>query len=151
MEISWARVEVGLENAGRFFARMFPPNFERSELLVKGLLESLQIAVLATALGIVLALPIGFAAIFDHSLEGKPDLPAGREHPGAAIPEKIGVIGEGHVWFDLQLLWGAQIGLARGMHEQHQNHRGRALELKFDIESDLDQHFVRRRIKSSAF
>jgi phosphonate transport system permease protein len=62
MEISWTRVEVGLQNAERFFSRMFPPNFERSELLIKGLLESLQIAVLATALGIVLALPIGFAA-----------------------------------------------------------------------------------------
>ena len=62
MEISWARIEVGLDNAARFFGRMFPPNFDRSELLVKGLLESLQIAVLATALGIVLALPIGFAA-----------------------------------------------------------------------------------------
>ena len=62
MEISWQRVEIGVGNAGRFFARMFPPNFDRSELLVKGLLESLQIAVLATALGIVLALPIGFAA-----------------------------------------------------------------------------------------
>ena len=62
LEISWARVEVGLENAAKFFARLFPPNFSREELLVKGLLESLQIAVLATALGIVLALPIGLAA-----------------------------------------------------------------------------------------
>jgi phosphonate transport system permease protein len=62
MEISWERVLVGLDNAGHFFSRMFPPNFSRWELLVKGLLESLQIAVLATALGIVLALPIGFAA-----------------------------------------------------------------------------------------
>ena len=43
-------------------ARLFPPNFERWELLVKGLLESLEIAVLASTLGIVLALPIGLAA-----------------------------------------------------------------------------------------
>ena len=41
---------------------MFPPNFARWDLLVKGLIESLQIAVLASALGIVLALPIGLAA-----------------------------------------------------------------------------------------
>jgi phosphonate transport system permease protein len=61
MEISWARVQVGVDNAHRFFARLFPPNFERSDLLVKGLLESLQIAVLASVLGIVLALPIGLA------------------------------------------------------------------------------------------
>jgi phosphonate transport system permease protein len=62
MEISWARVETGLENASHFFSRMFPPNFERWELLVKGLVESLQIAVLASTLGIALALPIGLAA-----------------------------------------------------------------------------------------
>ena len=62
MEISWQRVHVGLDNAHRFFSRLFPPNFERWELLVKGLLESLEIAVLASALGIVLALPIGLAA-----------------------------------------------------------------------------------------
>ncbi len=62
LEVSWARVEIGLENAGRFFARLFPPNFSRWELLVKGLQESLQIAVLASTLGIVLALPIGLCA-----------------------------------------------------------------------------------------
>jgi phosphonate transport system permease protein len=61
MDISWARVESGLENASRFFGRLFPPNFARHELLVKGLLESLQIAVLASTLGLVLALPLGLA------------------------------------------------------------------------------------------
>ena len=62
LEISWERVQVGLENAAKFFGRLFPPNFSRWELLVKGLLESLEIAVLASTLGIVLALPIGLAA-----------------------------------------------------------------------------------------
>jgi len=62
MELSWERVEVGLANAAHFFSRLFPPNFTRWELLVKGLQESLQIAVLASTLGIVLALPIGLAA-----------------------------------------------------------------------------------------
>lgn len=62
MEISWERVLVGLDNAGRFFARLFPPDFDRAELLWKGLKESLEIAVLASALGIVLALPIGLLA-----------------------------------------------------------------------------------------
>jgi len=61
LDISFARVETGLENASRFFSRLFPPNFARWELLVKGLLESLQIAVLATTLGIALALPVGLA------------------------------------------------------------------------------------------
>lgn len=62
MEISWERVQVGVDNAHRFFSRLFPPNFARWELLVKGLVESLEIAVLASALGIVLALPIGLCA-----------------------------------------------------------------------------------------
>jgi phosphonate transport system permease protein len=62
MEISWERVQVGLDNAARFFGRLFPPNFERGELLWKGLKESLEIAVLASTLGIVLAMPIGLLA-----------------------------------------------------------------------------------------
>ena len=61
MDASWDRVASGLANAARFFSRLFPPNFARHELLIKGLLESLQIAVLASTLGIVLALPIGLA------------------------------------------------------------------------------------------
>ncbi len=62
LEVSWARVETGLDNASRFFSRLFPPNFTRWDLLVKGLKESLEIAILASTLGIVLALPIGLAA-----------------------------------------------------------------------------------------
>jgi len=62
MEISWERVQVGLANAARFFDRLFPPNFSRGELLWKGLKESLEIAVLASTLGIVLALPMGLLA-----------------------------------------------------------------------------------------
>jgi len=62
LEVSWARVGIGLENAAKFLGRLFPPNFSRWELLVKGLQESLQIAVLASTLGIVLALPIGLCA-----------------------------------------------------------------------------------------
>ena len=62
LEVSWERVETGLENAARFFSRLFPPNFARWDLLVKGLTESLEIAVLASTLGILLALPIGLCA-----------------------------------------------------------------------------------------
>ena len=62
MDISWERLQTGLANAARFFGRLFPPNFSREDLLVKGLLESLEIAVLSTTLGITLALPIGLAA-----------------------------------------------------------------------------------------
>src|SRR4029453_11495750 len=62
LDVSWERVQSGLDNASRFFARLFPPNFNRGDLLLKGLLESLQIAVLASTLGIVLSLPIGLCA-----------------------------------------------------------------------------------------
>jgi phosphonate transport system permease protein len=62
LEVSWARVETGLGNAAHFFSRLFPPNFSRWEILVKGLRESLEIAVLASSLGIALALPVGLCA-----------------------------------------------------------------------------------------
>jgi phosphonate transport system permease protein len=41
---------------------MFPPNFSRWELIQSGIVESVQIAVIATVVGIVIALPIGFLA-----------------------------------------------------------------------------------------
>jgi len=62
LEVSWERVVTGIDNAGHFFSRLFPPNFSRWDILVKGLRESLEIAVLASALGIALALPIGLCA-----------------------------------------------------------------------------------------
>ena len=62
MDLSVGRVAVGLHNASHFFGRMFPPSFARWELLLKGLEESLEIAVLASALGIALSLPIGLCA-----------------------------------------------------------------------------------------
>jgi phosphonate transport system permease protein len=62
LDVSAERVASGLGNAAHFLSRLFPPNFTRWDLLVKGLNESLEIAVLASALGIVLSLPIGFLA-----------------------------------------------------------------------------------------
>ena len=56
------RFVTGLDHGRRFLARMFPPNFGRWELVRSGLLESVQIAVLSTAVGIGLALPVGFLA-----------------------------------------------------------------------------------------
>ncbi len=62
LDITWARLSVGFGEGARFLARMVPPNFARWELLVEGLVESLQIAVLATALGILFSLPLGLMA-----------------------------------------------------------------------------------------
>ncbi len=61
LDFTWTRFVSGLGNLERFLSRMFPPNFggDKWELIVKGLTESLEIAVIATAIGIVVALPIG--------------------------------------------------------------------------------------------
>ena len=62
VDLTWARFVLGLEGAGKFVHRMFPPVFEPRAELVKGLWETLQIAVLASAAGVVLALPMGLLA-----------------------------------------------------------------------------------------
>jgi phosphonate transport system permease protein len=56
------RFWTGLEHGHRFLERMFPPNFSRWQLIASGILESLQIAVIATFFGILLSLPIGLLA-----------------------------------------------------------------------------------------
>jgi len=60
--ITGDRLATGIGEAGRFLARMWPPNFARWELLVEGMLESIQIALISTALGILLSLPLGLMA-----------------------------------------------------------------------------------------
>src|SRR5579871_4681819 len=56
------RFSAGIEHGHRFLVRMFPPNFGRWQLIASGILESLQIAVIATVFGILLSLPIGLLA-----------------------------------------------------------------------------------------
>ncbi|WP_055665008.1 phosphonate ABC transporter, permease protein PhnE [Jannaschia seosinensis] len=62
LPIDWARVSDGLGRAARIFNGAFPPNFDRSELMIDGLLESLKIAILATTGGVILSIPIAFMA-----------------------------------------------------------------------------------------
>lgn len=64
LDLTWARFVTGLDNGGKFLARMFPPNTQadKLELIYSGILESLQIAVLATFFGILLSLPLGLMA-----------------------------------------------------------------------------------------
>ena len=52
LELTPARFMAGLEHGQKFLSKLFPPDFHRWELLVKGLKESLQIAILASVLGI---------------------------------------------------------------------------------------------------
>ncbi len=56
---SWERFVSGLGNGGKFIGRMFPPDLSKMDILWKGIAESLQIAVLASLLGILISLPIG--------------------------------------------------------------------------------------------
>jgi len=59
LDLTWPRFLLGLENGAKFLDRMFPPEIIQPDSMAKGLLESLEIAVLASVLGIVLSLPIG--------------------------------------------------------------------------------------------
>ena len=56
---SWTRFVSGLDNGAKFLHRMFPPDLSKGDILWKGISESLQIAVLASLIGILLSLPIG--------------------------------------------------------------------------------------------
>ena len=62
LDFSYERFVVGLGNGARFIERMLPPRVAQPDSLLNGLAESLQIAVLASAVGILLALPIGLLA-----------------------------------------------------------------------------------------
>ena len=62
LDFNTARFITGLDNGATFIGRMFPPNFERWDLLVKGLTESLQMAFIASFLGVAISLPLGLLA-----------------------------------------------------------------------------------------
>ena len=64
LEITWDRFVRGLGQGAKFLARLWPPNFQGSklELLQQGMLESIQIAILATAVGVVLSIPLGLVS-----------------------------------------------------------------------------------------
>jgi len=64
LDISWQRFVVGLDQGARFLSRMFPPDFspDKMRLLVEGMIESLQIAIIATVIGVLLSLPLGLTA-----------------------------------------------------------------------------------------
>ncbi len=62
LDITWARFVEGLGHGEKFIDRMFPPSFSRWEVVLKGLKESLEIALLASVAGILISLPVGFMA-----------------------------------------------------------------------------------------
>ena len=62
MGLTWDRFIHGLGIADQLMARMFPPNFSRWELLLSGLAESMEIAIIASVVGILLSLFFGLFA-----------------------------------------------------------------------------------------
>jgi phosphonate transport system permease protein len=62
LELSWPRFVQGIGNGAHFIGRMLPPNFSRWELLLQGLAESLEMAVIASFLGVLLSLPLSVLA-----------------------------------------------------------------------------------------
>ncbi|MBB1487377.1 phosphonate ABC transporter, permease protein PhnE [Oceanospirillum sediminis] len=62
MDLSLARFLEGLGHGSALLDRMFPPNFTRWELLLDGLIESMQIAIISSVVGIFMSLFIGLFA-----------------------------------------------------------------------------------------
>ena len=62
LEVDWSRILQGVGRAGDIFARMFPPDFARWQLLVRGVTESVQMALAASFFGMILAIPLGLCA-----------------------------------------------------------------------------------------
>lgn len=60
--VSLPRILDGLPNIGRILGRMFPPDLERGGPLALALVETFQMAVAGTAIGIVLSLPLAILA-----------------------------------------------------------------------------------------
>lgn len=56
------RVLAGFPRALDIFIRMVPPDFSRWELLAGGMIESIQMAIAATVLGVLLSIPLGICA-----------------------------------------------------------------------------------------
>lgn len=59
LELTWPRFLLGLDNGAKFLDRMFPPVIIQPDSMARGLLESLEIAVLSSFMGILLSLPVG--------------------------------------------------------------------------------------------
>ena len=59
MGVNSERLANGWSAAAKFLGMMFPPQMGKMDELWQGLKETMQIAVLATAIGILLSLPVG--------------------------------------------------------------------------------------------
>lgn len=59
LNFDWPRFVSGLDRGAKLLGRMFPPDLSKGDILWTGMVESMQMAVLASVLGIVISLPMG--------------------------------------------------------------------------------------------
>ena len=62
LDADWERTTKGIPRAVDIFKRMFPPDFSRWNLLLRGVLESVQMALAASLIGMIIAIPVGLCA-----------------------------------------------------------------------------------------
>ena len=62
LDVSLSRFIDGLGNGAKFLDEMVPVNFSRWRLLVENLIETVEIAVIASAFGVFFSLPVGLLA-----------------------------------------------------------------------------------------
>ncbi len=64
LDITAERFIRGLDQGAKFLGRMWPPNLapDKLALLRDGMIESIQIAILSTVLGVLLSIPLGVLA-----------------------------------------------------------------------------------------
>jgi phosphonate transport system permease protein len=63
LEVNWTRAAEGLERGARFIAGFFPPDFlSKRDDILEGLLESLTMTVVSTAIGVLLSIPVALGA-----------------------------------------------------------------------------------------
>src|SRR5687768_6771550 len=64
LDVTWERFVTGVEQGARFIGRMFPPDTtpDKVALMMRGLYETHEIAIISTVLGLALSLPIGLMA-----------------------------------------------------------------------------------------
>ena len=64
VNVSWERIVSGMPQAVKLLGRMFPPNMaaDKLDLITTGMLETVQIAVIATVVGVLLSLPLSLMA-----------------------------------------------------------------------------------------
>ncbi|MBA2667561.1 MAG: phosphonate ABC transporter, permease protein PhnE [Trueperaceae bacterium] len=62
LPFDWNRIVQGFPRAVRIFGNAIPPEFARSQLMITGFTESIQMAIIATLIGVALSVPVAVMA-----------------------------------------------------------------------------------------